>query len=309
MEKLTVLECDYVYNAWRVDKKEQKIISEVKTYQQRKATDDYQLCGVYHKAHIPFDIQKVTRDFYPHEEPYQAVPHAFSDLSYEAISKGNKLLISSGYCIYAPAIVGGIQRAIGEDKKIGVVWIDAHGDNVIVEKTPRDSITLVGVPLSTIMGQTMDTWRKEACVLNTPIQQEHVLVSDARCSDAECQENLRNTKAQWLSGQDFEDENRWVEAVKTLADNVDAIYLMVDVDILKSKYVPAYFRNEEGGHDIDVVMRNVRHVMETDKVIAFSCFCVDFDKYECGGDTTYLNGMKIVAAGLSSWKKRPSFHQ
>ena len=49
-------------------------------------------------------------------------------------------------------------------------------------------------------------------------------------------------------------------------------------------------------------MQNVRMVMQSGKVVAFACFCVDFDKYEQGGDVTYLNGMRVIGAGLESWR-------
>ena len=306
-EKLTVLECDYRYCGWAIDVKTKEITSRLETYQQRKATDDYQLCGVYRQADIPHEIKKVTRDLYPGEEPYKAVPHAFSDMAYEAVKNGNKLLISSGYCVYAPAIVGGIQRAIGEDKRIGVVWIDAHFDNVIIEDTSEESSILVGIPLSTIMGKTMEEWRINSCILREPIPTEYILAGDGRCSDEECTRNIRRTSAILVSETEFDKEAVWKEKVEELSNKVDAIYLMVDVDILRADLVPAYFERHKGGHDIDVVMNNVRIVMNTEKVIAFSCFCADFDKYEHGGDTTYLNSMKVIGAGLSAWEKRPLF--
>lgn len=307
MEKLIVLECDYVYSGWCIDTKTKKIQSTIKPFTQRKATDDYQLCGVYRTANIPYEIKKVTGDKYIEEKPYQAIPHAFSDLVCDALMDGNKVLISSGYCVYAPSIVGGIQRAIGENKKIGIVWIDAHADNVIVENTSEESVILVGVPLSTIMGQTMDMWRKESCGLAIPIHEENILVSDARCSDEECKRNLRHTKATWLNEEEFDDVQCWKKHIEELAQRVEVIFLMVDADILESKYIPAYDYELTGGHDVHNVMRNIEIVMQTNKVIAFASFCVDFDKYDSGGDTTYLNGMKIIASGLSSWKKRPHF--
>lgn len=306
-EKLTVLECDYRYCGWAIDVHTKKITSHLETYQQRKATDDYQLCGVYRQTELPYELKKVTGDKYSGEEPHQAIPHAFSDLTCEAIKRGNKLLASSGYCVYAPAIVGGIQRAIGEDKKIGVIWIDAHFDNVIIEDTCEESVILVGVPLSTIMGKTMDKWRKNSCILKKAISPEYILASDGRCSDKECIRNIRRTTAIVVSEEDFDKRTVWKQKVEELSDKVDAIYLMVDVDILKADLVPAYYERHKGGHDVDTVMDNVRAVMNTDKVIAFSCFCADFDKYEDGGDTTYLNSMKVIGAGLSSWKKRPIF--
>ena len=51
--------------------------------------------------------------------------------------------------------------------------------------------------------------------------------------------------------------------------------------------------------------RNIRIAMETGKVAAFSMFCFDFDRYECGGERTYASGMKLIRAGLDSWKECP----
>lgn len=306
MSKLTVLECDYVYNAWRVklDGGKESFISEVKEYTQRKATDDFELCGVYHKAGLPYEIKKITDRQYPELEAYQAVPRMFSDEVCEAVKNGNKVLTSSGYCVYAPAILGGIQRAIGDDKTIGVVWMDAHADNVIIEDTSQKTVTLVAVPLSTLLGQTMESWRIIHCGLKNAIDSKNVLISDVRSSNSECIRNLTRTEVIWLKEEEFDDAERWDAAVKQLAERVDAIYLMLDADILSPSYIPAYFRTEPGGHSIETLMRNVESVMQTGKVLAFSTFCFDFDKYEQGGETTYLNAMRIIGAGLSSWRTR-----
>lgn len=306
-EELVVLECDYVYNGWTINCKTKDVVSKTKVFQQRKATDDYRLCGVYKQANIPYKIIKVTDSVYPSEEAYKAIPRAFSDYTYEAIKNGNRVLTPSGYCVYAPAIVGGIQRAIGEDKKIGIVWIDAHYDNVIVEKTNRDKVTLVGVPLSSIMGQTMEEWRIQSCGLKKTVSDEFILAGDGRCSDEECINNIRQTSAILINEDEFENSSLWKNRVEELSNKVDAIYLMVDADILKAEFVPAYYREEKGGHDVGTVMKNIEYVMQTNKVLAFSSFCIDFDKYKQGGDTTYLNGMRIIASGLLSWKKRPYF--
>ena len=33
-----------------------------------------------------------------------------------------------GFCTYLPGIVGGIQRALGKYKKLGIVYADAHAE-------------------------------------------------------------------------------------------------------------------------------------------------------------------------------------
>ncbi len=301
---VTILECDYVYNAWRAERTAQgwHLVSQEKGHQNRPFTEEYALCGVYRQSGEPYTLEKITRDAYPDLPAHQAVPRSFSDRVAHAVAQGNRVLTPSGYCIYAPAVLGGIQRALGEDKVLGVVWIDAHTDNFILEDTAKDSVTLVGVPLSTLLGQTMERWRVEDCGLQVPCRGENVLVSDARRAGEEGIRNLKASGARWLNEEEFEDTSRWRREVQALARRVDALYVMLDADILHASYIPAYFRQEPGGHTWEKVAENLGAVMETGKVAAFSAFCFDFDKAHSGEETTVLNAMRILGAGLSAWK-------
>lgn len=300
------MEYPYLYAAWRVDKQNpHNVFSERKNFSSdRRALEDYHLCGVYGKAGLPYETVTIDGSPYPDLEPYQAIPLHFATECQKAVQENKKVLIASGYCAFAPAIVGGLEQALGEDKKTGVVWVDAHCDNVIVEEAQHDDLRFVGFPLSTIAGQTMRDWGKQYCKLERPCPGEQILVGDGRRSGAEELHNLRQAGIPRVTEEQFEDSSYWKKQVEKLAEKVDAIFLMVDVDIMNSACVPAYFRQEPGGHDVSKVMENVRIVMETGKVAAFACFCVDFDKYSAGGDITYLNGMRVIGAGLEAWKDR-----
>lgn len=300
---LVVLEYPYLYAAWHVDKQNpEMIISERKSFSpDRRALEDYHLCGVYSKAGLPYEIVTIDGSPYPDLEPYQAIPLHFAAECQKAVLENKKILISSGYCAFAPAIAGGLEQALGKNKKVGVIWVDAHCDNIIVEETQRDDLRFVGFPLSAIAGQTMEVWRKEYCKLERPCLGEQVLVSDGRRTGPEGLANLQRAGIPRVTEEQFENSAYWKEQVEKLAEKVDAIFLMVDADIMTSACVPAYFRQEPGGHDVTKVMENVRIVMETGKVAAFACFCVDFDKYAEGGDITYLNGMRVIGAGLEAW--------
>lgn len=302
-DKLLVLEYPYMYAGWYIDPdNHEKIVSEYKEFTHgRRAIEDYRLCGVYGKAGIPYEVMRIDGSPYPDLEPYQAIPLHFSKVCEQAVSQGKKILISSGYCAFAPAVVGGLQQGLGTDKKIGVIWVDAHCDNVIAESSERD-LRFVGVPLSTISGQTMKEWGREYCRMDHPCAGEHILVADGRITDQIGLDTLAEANIPRVTEEQFEDSRYWKEQVEKLAGQVDAIFLMVDADIMNSQCIPAYFRQEPGGHDVSKVMENIRIVMDTGKVTAFSCFCVDFDKYEEGGDVTYLNGMRVIGAGLEAWK-------
>lgn len=304
MSKLTVFEYPYQYAAWRVNRENpEMVIAERRPFESgRRAVEDYRLCGVYGKTGEPYCVTTVDGKSHPDLQLHEAIVLELSEQCCKAVSRKEKVLISSGYCALAPAIVGGIQQAIGTEKRIGVVWIDAHGDNRIVKNSSEPEVRFVSFPLSTILGQTMDDWRTQFCRLEKPCSGDNILISDARCASPQEQENLRQTGVHWVGEHGFEEPMTWESQVQRLSDRVDAIFLMVDADIMTSDCIPAYFRKEPGGHSVWKVMQNVRMVMQSGKVVAFACFCVDFDKYEQGGDVTYLNGMRVIGAGLESWR-------
>ena len=303
MKKLTVLEYPYSYGAWHLSPEDHSHAFSRRTFftSGRRATEDFRLCGVYSKAGIPWEIHTVTGLEYPDLPPHEAIPLSYARFCQDAAAIGNGILLSSGYCAFAPAVAGGLMRALGPDIRLGIIWIDAHADNKIVETTKSRDLRFVGFPLSAIAGQTMRDWSRQFCLLDQPVDGCRILVSDARCSGQEAMDNLKQAGITMIPSDGFEDPELWKEQVDRLAGRCDAIYLAVDMDILTSESVPAYFRREPGGHTVKKTARNIRTVMNTGKVAAFSCFCIDFDKYEEGGDVTYLNAMRLIGAGLEAW--------
>lgn len=302
-EGLTVLEYPYLYAAWHVDPDDfTSAVSERRPFSGApRSVDDYRRHGVYEKAGLPYTVEEITGASYPAFEPYQAIPLHFAAAARKAVEENRKLLISSGYCAFAPAVLGGIQQALGPDKRVGVVWMDAHCDNVLIEETDRADLRFVGFPMSVIAGQTMQDWGSTYCRMMRPCRADEILLGDGHCSGEEEFGNLRRAGIRRILPEQFADTAYWRAQAAALAERVDAIYLMVDVDILKFDYIPAYFCYEPGGHDLETVAENIRAVMRTGKVAAFSCFCVDFDKYEQGGDVTYRSAERLIEAGLEAW--------
>ncbi|MGN0479571.1 MAG: arginase family protein [Hominenteromicrobium sp.] len=300
---LTVLEYPYMYDAWHVDPDDfSRAVSSRRAFSGApRSVDYYRRNGIYERAGLPCTVEEITGGPYPALEPHQAIPLHFAEAARRAAEENRKLLISSGYCAFAPAVLGGLQQALGPDKRIGVVWMDAHCDNVLVEETDRSDLRFVGFPMSVIAGQTMQDWGRTYCRMTCPCTAEEILLGDGHCSGEEEFGNLRRAGIRRVLPEQFADAAYWRAQAESLAARVDAIYLMVDVDILKFEYIPAYFCYEPGGHALKTVQENIRAVMRTGKVAAFSCFCVDFDKYEQGGEITYRSAAGLIEAGLEAW--------
>lgn len=303
MKKLTVIECPYCYAAWDVRIEDGKEIfrSSLRQYQNPRAVDLYHQSHVYELAGLPVEIKSIS---YPEGcalQPCVELTRQFSDLVRESVQNGNPVFAAGGYCNYAPAIAGGIQRALGTDTRIGLVWIDAHSDNCIVEDSSSPT-RLVGVPFSVMTGSTLEQYRKEICGLEIPLRGQNIIAGDIRFATEANASHLEKEQVVRLDATAFQDKTIWEKAVSSLASRVDVIYLSVDADILKAKYIPAYEKAVPYGHELDTVIRNIRLVMETGKVCAYSLFCVDFDHFEQGGPITFLSGLELAAAGLRGWQ-------
>ena len=304
---LKVIECKYCYAEWdaSLDHNKEIFTSKINEFKQRRDVDLYHLCGVYRTAGIPVEIDDIDYKETEARQPHEAITRSISDSVCQGVASSKAVILAGGYCNYAPAVAGGIQRAIGKDKKIGVVWIDAHTDNQRLEDY-NEPVRLVAVPMSTMVGQTLPDYRTRVCGLEVPIDGRNVIVSDARITDPDEEINYTNAGIHKICAATFQDNSKWQEAINKLSDSVDALYLSVDADILKHEYIPAYEDVVLGGHDIEIVMNNIATVINTGKVSAMSLFCIDFDHYERNGGFTYLSGMKLLASALNNWRNIPN---
>lgn len=301
---LLVIGCPYNDNIWTADCTGGAPVysSELKLYEGRRAVDLYRETGLYNAMGLPVEVYEVDYNRYKEKypQPCLGVTREFSDAVCAGVSRGSAVLVAGGFCNYAPAVAGGIQRAIGADKKIGIVWMDAHADCQIAE-TAKGPKRFVGLPMSTMLGLTMDSFREEICGLEKPCLGDHVVAGDLRIMDEETAGRLSAKGVHWLDATAFRSQEMWDAAIRELAGKVDAIFLSVDADVLSSGYVPAYIKAVPYGHDVATVQRNVRSVMATGKVAAFATFCFDFDRYSHGGPRTCESGAAVIRAGLESW--------
>lgn len=302
MSPLTVIECPYSYAAWTVAREGDGLCytSREQRFEHREMTEDYRACGVYGAAGVPFEVHRLGER--GAKDPlHVSIPREVSDLVCTTVASGGNVLLASGYCVYVPAMLGGLQRALGEGVRIGMVWIDAHADSVVIERSAEATTTLVGVPVSTALGLTCPDWRVEACGLMRPLHAGDVVMSDLRSSDEETLATVQNAGCVMIDEAGFEDGTVWKHAVRELANRVDVIHVAIDADILRPEFVPAYYRVETGGHTPWKVLENLSCVFETGKVRTLSTLCFDFDKGGVEGDATCLNGMRIIAGALSQW--------
>lgn len=151
-------------------------------------------------------------------------------------SAGELVLVLAGDDTASVGVISGLQQAHGAAHRIGIVWLDAHGDF----NTPETSLSniLAGMPLAILAGLAGPLWR-EAAMLAATVPTDRMLVAGVRELDDAEERLLRSTDVRLLRQAETMDGTTFAEAVDALAAKVDELYVHVDLDVLDPSLVPS----------------------------------------------------------------------
>jgi arginase len=150
--------------------------------------------------------------------------------------RGDRLLVLAGDDTCSVGVVSGLQQCCGAGHRIGIVWIDAHGDF----NTPETSVSniLAGMPLAILAGLAGPLWR-EAAMLAATIPTDRMVIAGVRELDEAEAQLLRSTDVRLLRQEEALDDTSFADAVRRVADKVDDLYVHVDLDVLDPSLVPS----------------------------------------------------------------------
>mgnify|MGYP002584475639 CR=1 FL=1 len=317
LESLKIIEIPYSDVNWHTvpGHPEIPVFSDVHPTPETRELYDYRLCGVYHTANVPFELStiKYPYDKYPEgTDPtiYKTFSRLISKEVEDGIKSGKCVAVVGGNCAHAVPISGGIQRALGEDAKVGLIWLDGHGDM----NTPETTFSgiLGGQPLATCCGLCHSDWAQD-CGLIKPYDTENIILSDDRDPSPDTSReviNIKKTNMVRLSTVEFCNSETWKKSVDDLAARVDAIYFHIDGDILDASFVPSHASRISHGPSLKKLLENIKTVMDTGKVLVFAAVSfyfdygpLDEDVVRLDQDITTLNGMRTVGTCFANWEK------
>jgi len=288
--KLTVLEIPYDATVYAPGPRE---------------TDLYRNEKVYEAAGLPVERITVSYDHenYPADkdtfESQIALGKAIAGHASTAFRKGDRVLMTGGNCGPAVAMAGALRQAF-PNKRLGLIWLDAHGDL----NTPETSVSgmIGGMPFGVCWGNSLPQWQ-EAVGLTPPFREEDCLLSDGRNLDPPEVEMLKRSSVHYLDTEQLKDTARFAETVRRIANQVDGIYLHIDADVLDGAYVPDHKTVEYNGPGMEDVMRAIDAVMQTGKVLAYAVVSVYFPNGKPGKEISARSGLELVRQGLLGWKE------
>jgi arginase len=193
-------------------------------------------------------------------------------------------------------MVGGLEQAYGSTARIGLIWMDAHGDF----NTPRTSYSqmLGGMPVAVVAGLCYPNWREQAGI-SAPMPTDRILMIDVRNLDDREEALIRATDVTVARFGDEFESSAIEAAIDDLAAKVDHLYLHIDADILDISLQPNHPTGEPNGPDAATVDRLIEHVMGTGKVIALAV--VSINTAEPGGAISFASGQQMMRTGLRAW--------
>jgi arginase len=220
-----------------------------------------------------------------------------AELVSNALNDGCPALVLTGDDTAAVGVVSGVQMAKGADARIGVIWLDAHGDF----NTPETSYSgiLAGMSLSIIAGLSGPNWRR-AARMSAPVPTSRILVAGVRELDEKEEALIRATDVRVLTSKEIVDGDAFPRAVQHLADDCDAIVLHLDVDLLDPHLVPSATTPSEDGLDLDEATRAVRTALESRKVVAWTICNVNPGGGR-RGERSIASTITLVSDSISAW--------
>ena len=214
----------------------------------------------------------------------------------EGLAGGAAPLLAGGNCSHIIGMIGGLQQSHGVTTRIGLLWLDAHGDF----NTPATSLSGMhgGMPVAVAAGLCLPEWREGGGQL-VPLPAERIVMVDVRNLDEAEERLIRATSveiARFGSGFDI---TPVTAAINRLAARCDLLYVHVDADILDVSLQPNHPTAEPDGPTLEPVLAVLRHAFATGKVGAFAVVSVNAEGEQ--GQVSLQSGIKMVEEGVRAW--------
>jgi len=163
----------------------------------------------------------------------------------ETLSAGHFPLIIGGDHSIGAGSATAIQQHFG---KIGIIWVDAHGDYNTAESSPSGNIH--GMPLAAVTGhgpKEIIPFKEEDSAFIDP--QNAVLIG-ARALDAEERANIKKAGLSVFTMADIDKGGMYdviSEAVRIASDGTEGIFLSFDLDAIDPAAAPGVGTPVNGG--------------------------------------------------------------
>jgi arginase len=177
-------------------------------------------------------------------------------------------LILESNCYAAIGVLAGLQKSgYKRVPRLGMVWIDAHGDC----NTPETTLSgmLSGMPVAIASGLCLNRLRKQAS-LDPPLDPRDIVMVCVRANDPLEEEAIKRSGFGRVSVADIKGGCRRLrDAMERLSGSVDRIYVHFDADALDASEVESMWLTAPGGPTSRELAEAMKIIMAYPNIAAF----------------------------------------
>ena len=167
---------------------------------------------------------------------------------FDSLSRGSIPLTLGGDHSLAIGSISGVSRYYAEQQKdIGLLWVDAHGDINTPESSPSGNIH--GMPLAALLGEGHS--RLTSIGSSDPkIKPENVVLMGIRTIDGKERDMLRDSGIRYYTMREIDERGMYTvmqEALGILNKCSGGIHLSFDIDAMDPLHAPGVSTPESGG--------------------------------------------------------------
>jgi arginase len=228
------------------------------------------------------------------------IAEACKDLA-EAVQKSLEehmlpLVLGGDHSIAAGSISGVAAHFRKEEKKVGFLWLDAHGDMNTPESSPSGNVH--GMPLSSIMGYGPPEL-VELMGFKPKVEPQNIVLVGIRDLDSQEKKLVKKSGVHVLTMRDIDERGMrevMSDALKYAMDDTDGIAVSLDMDFVDPSDAPGVGTPVRGG----VTYREAHLAMEmiADSEAMVSLEIVEINPVIDEHNRTALLGVELVLSGL-----------
>lgn len=208
-------------------------------------------------------------------------------------------LILQSNCYAAIGALAGLQKCAASPR-LGMVWIDAHGDC----NTPETTLSgwLSGMPVAIATGLCLGRLRRRSG-LDPPISADGVVMVCVRANDPLEQELIKELGIETVPVADVKGACHQLRAAMTrLSSSVDLIYVHFDVDALDESEVASVWLTAPGGPASMELAAALQIIMATPRVAAFGIADINPERDE--GGRMVRAAQAVIEGGVTGLRGR-----
>lgn len=192
----------------------------------------------------------------------------FADIVREGRRQGDVITVGlAANCNDLLGMLAGLKYdGSGRTQRVGLVFVDAHGDFNVPETTL--SGMLGGMPVAIAAGHALHNLRNTAG-LRDPLPMSHILWGGVRDLDRLEADRFDEHNAQQVSVQDIRDLSPNLKhQFDNLAEQVDLVYVHIDMDVLDPAEVPGHGLTVPDGPSSKDLAEAIALLFENPKTVA-----------------------------------------